>query len=126
MKRILLLLGVLAVGGLALGAALRVSWAVSLLLRFALVLGGIIGLALAVVLLVTVVFTLPILVTLLLQALGVLRRVPFSYNLRNLAVRWRVTALTVLAFTLVVGLMVVMRAFMGGMERLTQGSGRPE
>ncbi|MBV9126220.1 MAG: ABC transporter permease [Planctomycetes bacterium] len=66
-----------------------------------------------------------LLLVILLQAVGVLRRVPFSYNLRNLMVRWRVTLLTASAFTLVVGLMVVMLAFVQGMYKLTQGSGRP-
>lgn len=62
---------------------------------------------------------------LLLQAVGVLKRVPFSYNLRNLVVRWRITLLTALAFTLVVGLMTVMLAFVNGMYRLTESSGIP-
>ena len=61
----------------------------------------------------------------LLQALGVLRHVPFSYNVRNLVGRWKVTLLTALAFTLVVGLMTVMLAFVNGMYRLTEGSGQP-
>ena len=61
---------------------------------------------------------------LLLQLLGVLRRVPFGYNLRNLVVRWPTTLLTGLAFTLVVGLFTVMLAFVNGMNRLTQNSGQ--
>ncbi len=48
-----------------------------------------------------------------------------SYNLRNLVVRWRTTLLTALAFTLVVGLLTVMLAFVNGMYRLTEGSGQP-
>jgi ABC-type lipoprotein release transport system permease subunit len=64
-------------------------------------------------------------VLLLLQAAGLVRRVPFSYNLRNLLVRWRITLLTALAFTLVVGLMTVMLAFVNGMYKLTEGSGQP-
>jgi putative ABC transport system permease protein len=67
-----------------------------------------------------------LLVLLLLQAVGLVRRVPFSYNFRNLFVRWRTTLLTALAFTLVVALMTVMLAFVNGMYRLTQGSGHPE
>jgi ABC-type lipoprotein release transport system permease subunit len=51
--------------------------------------------------------------------------VPFSYNVRNLAVRWRVTLLTALAFTLVVGIVTIMLAFVNGMNKLTQGSGQP-
>src|SRR2546421_1033845 len=66
-----------------------------------------------------------LLLLLLLQALGLVRRVPFSYNLRNLLVRWKTTLLTALAFTLVVALMTVMLAFVNGMYRLTQGSGQP-
>jgi putative ABC transport system permease protein len=49
-------------------------------------------------------------------------RIPLSYNLRNLIVRWRTTLLTMLAFTLVVGLMTVMLAFVNGMYALSQGS----
>jgi putative ABC transport system permease protein len=52
-------------------------------------------------------------------------RVPLKYNLRNLMVRWRITLLTALAFTLVIGLMTVMLAFVNGMYRLTAGSGHP-
>jgi ABC-type lipoprotein release transport system permease subunit len=69
---------------------------------------------------------LALLVVVGLQAAGVLKRVPFSYNHRNLVVRWKVTLLTGLAFTLVVGLMTVMLAFVNGMYRLTGSSGRPE
>ncbi|MFM7151224.1 MAG: ABC transporter permease [Gemmataceae bacterium] len=66
-----------------------------------------------------------LLVILLLQAFGVLKKIPFSYNLRNLVIRWRITFLTALAFTLVVGLMTVMLAFVNGMYRLTESSGVP-
>ena len=52
-------------------------------------------------------------------------RVPLSYTLRNLSLRWRTTLMTALAFTLVVGLMVVMLAFTTGMQRMTEGSGQP-
>ncbi|HEY7424687.1 MAG TPA: FtsX-like permease family protein [Gemmataceae bacterium] len=61
---------------------------------------------------------------LLLQLMGVLRRVPFGYNLRNLLVRWPTTLMTGLAFTLVVGLFTVMLAFVNGMNRLTEASGQ--
>ena len=67
----------------------------------------------------------PLVVVVLLQAVGLLRRVPFSYNLRNLLVRWPSTLLTALAFVLVVGLMTVMLAFVNGLYKLTQGSGQP-
>src|SRR5436305_391713 len=48
-------------------------------------------------------------------------KIPLGYNLRNLAVRWRTTLLTAPAFTLVVGLMVVMLAFVHGMELFPGG-----
>jgi hypothetical protein len=78
--------------------------------------------------------TLPVSLPLLLPLAGAMAvvvvllfagKVPVSYNLRNLLVRWRITIVTALAFTLVVGLMTVMLAFVNGMYRLTKGSGRP-
>jgi ABC-type lipoprotein release transport system permease subunit len=51
-------------------------------------------------------------------------RVPVRYNLRNLQARWKSTLATALAFTLVVGLLTVMLAFVRGMDRLTEGSGQ--
>jgi ABC-type antimicrobial peptide transport system permease subunit len=54
-----------------------------------------------------------------------LGKVPIGYNLRNLAVRWRTTFLTALAFTLVVSLLTVLLAFVKGMDKLTEGSGQP-
>jgi ABC-type lipoprotein release transport system permease subunit len=54
--------------------------------------------------------------------LAVVGKVPLKYNARNLVVRWRTTLLTGLAFTLVVGLMTFMLAFVNGMYALTQGS----
>lgn len=51
--------------------------------------------------------------------------VPVSYNIRNLIVRWKTTIMTALAFTLVLGLMTVMLAFVKGMQRLTENSGQP-
>jgi len=62
---------------------------------------------------------------LLLIALAIFGKVPLTYNVRNLIVRWRITLLTALAFTLVVALMTVMLAFVNGMYRLTAGSGQP-
>ena len=59
---------------------------------------------------------------LLLFAVG---KVPLNYNLRNLAVRWKTTLMTALAFTLVVALMTVMLAFVNGMYQLTLNSGQP-
>jgi hypothetical protein len=60
-----------------------------------------------------------------LQLVGVLKRVPIKYNLRNLVVRWKTTALTALCFILVVGLLTVMLAFVNGLYLLTQNSGVP-
>jgi ABC-type lipoprotein release transport system permease subunit len=81
---------------------------------------GVLALVVAVMLLLGAALT----VVLLLQFMGVLRRVPFGYNLRNLLVRWPTTLLTGLAFTLVVGLFTVMLAFVNGMNRLTEASGQ--
>ncbi len=53
-------------------------------------------------------------------------RIPVSYNLLNLTVRWRTTLLTALAFTLVISLLTVMLAFVNGMYQLTENSGHPE
>jgi len=58
-------------------------------------------------------------------AVLLIARVPLTYNLRNLVVRWRVTVMTALAFTLVVALLTVMLAFVNGMYRLTEASGQP-
>ncbi|MHB8971332.1 MAG: hypothetical protein ACYC3X_18785 [Pirellulaceae bacterium] len=60
-----------------------------------------------------------------LAALFVGRRVPLRYNARNLVVRWKTTLLTAMAFTLVIGLFIVMLGFVNGMYRLTLGSGQP-
>ena len=57
--------------------------------------------------------------------LVVLGKIPLSYNLRNLIVRWRITMLTALAFTLVISLQTVMLGFVSGMNKLTEDSGQP-
>jgi hypothetical protein len=57
--------------------------------------------------------------------LAAVSRVPLTYNLLNLAVRWPTASLTLFAFTIVVGLLVMMLAFVNGMYRLTQSSGQP-
>jgi putative ABC transport system permease protein len=59
------------------------------------------------------------------QALMPFPKVPFKYNLRNLQARWKTTVVTALAFTLVVCLVATMLAFVRGMDRLTESSGRP-
>src|SRR5438445_1345498 len=61
----------------------------------------------------------------LVAALLIAGKVPLSYNLRNLRVRWKTTLLTSLAFTVVVVLLMVMHAFATGIQRLSQGSGHP-
>src|SRR3989442_8752119 len=55
----------------------------------------------------------------------VVGKVPLGYNVRNLVVRWRITLLTGMAFTLVVALMTVLLAFVNGMYKLTEASGQP-
>lgn len=61
----------------------------------------------------------------LIGLLASISKVPLSYNLLNLAVRWRTTISTVMAFVLVVGLLIVMLAFVNGMYFLTTTSGQP-
>jgi len=73
-----------------------------------------------------VILALLVLFILLLGSLLVVGKVPLSYNLRNLVVRWRMSLLTGLAFTLVIALLTVMMAFVNGMGKLTAGSGHPE
>ncbi len=52
-------------------------------------------------------------------------RVPLAYNLRNLLVRWRISVLTAVVFTAVVGLLTALLAFVNGMYALTADSGQP-
>lgn len=51
--------------------------------------------------------------------------IPLQYNARNLVVRWKTTLLTAFGFTLVVSLLVVMLAFVRGLEELARKAGRP-
>jgi hypothetical protein len=60
-----------------------------------------------------------------LGALLLASRVPLRYNLRNLCVRWKTTALTALAFTVVIALLMFMHAFATGISRLSEKSGQP-
>lgn len=55
----------------------------------------------------------------------VIGKVPLSYNLLNLRVRWVTTLMTALAFTLVVGLQTWMLAFVNGMYAMTDSTGQP-
>lgn len=59
------------------------------------------------------------------HALLPVQKVPLTYNLRNLQIRWKTTIITALAFTLVIGLLSVMLAFVTAMYRMTQESGVP-
>ncbi|HWL07426.1 MAG TPA: ABC transporter permease [Planctomicrobium sp.] len=61
----------------------------------------------------------------LMGGLSLLGRVPIHYNLMNLRVRWKTTAMTALAFTLIIALLTVMTAFVNGMVAITEGSGQP-
>ncbi len=60
-----------------------------------------------------------------LALLFLINRVPVSYNVLNLMVRWKNTAMTALAFMMVIGLLTVMLGFVNGMYALTQNSGQP-
>jgi hypothetical protein len=62
---------------------------------------------------------------LLLFAVAWLIGVPLLYNYRNLLVRWRTSLSVGLAFTLVIGLLIIMLAFMRGLRQVTEGSGHP-
>jgi hypothetical protein len=61
----------------------------------------------------------------LLGGLMLVGKIPLSYNLRNLCVRWKTTLLTGLAFTIVIALLVFMHAFATGIMRLSEASGHP-
>lgn len=52
--------------------------------------------------------------------------IPLSYSYRNLRVRWKTTLMTASAFTLVVAALVVMLAFIRGIEEACAASGESE
>jgi putative ABC transport system permease protein len=52
--------------------------------------------------------------------------IPVKYNARNLIVRWKTTLMTASGFTLVVAALVVMLAFVAGVETVCTTSGEPE
>jgi putative ABC transport system permease protein len=52
--------------------------------------------------------------------------IPLSYNYRNLRVRWKTTLMTAAGFTLVVAALVVMLAFINGIESACATTGEPE
>jgi predicted lysophospholipase L1 biosynthesis ABC-type transport system permease subunit len=62
---------------------------------------------------------------LLIALLALFGRIPIRYNVRNLIVRWKITILTPVVFSLVVGLLVALCAFVRGMFKLTEGSSHP-
>src|SRR4051794_13228921 len=57
--------------------------------------------------------------------LPLLGKVPLSYSVRNLVVRWKITLMTMVAFTAIAALLTVMLAFVNGMYQLTAGSSQP-
>jgi ABC-type lipoprotein release transport system permease subunit len=61
----------------------------------------------------------------LLLALLAVGKIPLRYNVRNLTLRWKTTAISAAAFTVVIGLLIVMMAFVHGMKRLTEETGQP-
>jgi ABC-type lipoprotein release transport system permease subunit len=52
--------------------------------------------------------------------------VPVAYNSRYLMVRWKTTMMTAAGFTLVVAAMIIMLAFVNGVEKVCKTSGEPE
>ncbi|MDZ4684396.1 MAG: ABC transporter permease [Planctomycetaceae bacterium] len=52
--------------------------------------------------------------------------IPLKYNARNLVVRWKTTLMTASGFTLVVAALVVMLAFVAGVEQVCTTSGELE
>jgi putative ABC transport system permease protein len=52
--------------------------------------------------------------------------IPLKYNARNLVVRWKTTLMTASGFTLVVAALVVMLAFVEGVQQVCTTSGEPE
>lgn len=51
--------------------------------------------------------------------------IPIRYNTRNLFVRWKTTALTAVGFVLVIAVLVVLLAFVQGLNELAKRSGPP-
>jgi cell division protein FtsX len=60
-----------------------------------------------------------------LLSLMLTRKIPFQYSIRNLMVRWKTTVMTAAAFTVVVLLLTIMVAFVGGMNRVVGRSAQP-
>jgi putative ABC transport system permease protein len=70
-------------------------------------------------------FVLAAIVAVVLAVMFICGKVPLRYNVRNLLVRWRITLLTTLAFTVVVGVQTVMLAFVKSMHQIVAASGKP-
>src|SRR6476659_9206598 len=52
--------------------------------------------------------------------------IPVSYNYRSLVVRWKTTLMTASGFTLVVAALIVMLAFIKGIQKVCAISGEPQ
>lgn len=61
----------------------------------------------------------------LVPRLGYIGKLLARYNARNIVVRWPITLMLLAAFTLQVGIVVVMLSFVRGLETLTAGSSVP-
>ena len=62
---------------------------------------------------------------LLLLVLLAVGKVPLNYNLMNLKTRWLTTLFMIGSFVLVIGVQIVMLAFVNGMYSMTESSGQP-
>ncbi len=62
---------------------------------------------------------------LLMVVLLAIGKVPLSYNTMNLRTRWLTTLFTVGSFTLVIGIQILLLAFVNGMYSMTESSGQP-
>ena len=60
-----------------------------------------------------------------LGVLLVIGKIPLSYSLRNLVVRWHISVMTMSAFLVVLFMLTFMLAFVNGITKLTQQSGVP-
>lgn len=61
----------------------------------------------------------------LLLVLLAIGKVPLSYNIMNLKTRWLTTLFMVGSFTLVIGIQIMLLAFVNGMYSMTESSGQP-
>ncbi|MBU6296440.1 MAG: ABC transporter permease, partial [Planctomycetes bacterium] len=64
-------------------------------------------------------------VALVVPRLGWIGKLLSRYNARNIVVRWPITLMLLAAFTLQVGIVVVMLSFVRGLQYLTAGSSVP-